>query len=164
MSLNRAIVLMCLGAACGGSSSTGDAGPGQGVTLTVDGTAVDLSATAGATHSNAPYLTDVSGRDSTSATNLTLELSAYPPVTGTYSCPTNGVGIIYSTSGAAAFYAGVNSAALTGSTPTSCTITVTSYSAAGAPLEGTFSGTLAQANVPGSTHVITNGHFNVTSP
>ena len=154
---------MCLGVACGGSSPAGG-GSGQVLTLTVDGNAVDLSATAGATRSNAPYLTDVAGRDSAGTTNLTLELSVYPPVAGTYSCPTNGVGIIYSTGSGAAFYAGVNSSALTGSTPTSCTITVTSYTAAGMPLEGTFSGTLAQANVAGSTHVITNGHFNATSP
>lgn len=163
MPLDKWIAVLSLCVACGGSSP-GTKGSGQVVTLTVDGTSLDLSAVASAYRSNAPYLTDVGAQDSSGSSFLTLELGVYPPTAGTYSCPTNGVGMIYSSGGGAAYYAGANSAALTGSTPTSCTITVTSYTAAGMPFEGTFSGTLARANVPGSTHAITNGHFRLTAP
>lgn len=162
MSLGKAIILLCMCVACGNSTAGGS--PGAVLTLAVDGVAIDLSSIARATQSNSPYLTDIGGQDASGSTFLTLELSAYPPTAATYSCPTDGVGLLYSTSSGGAYYAGVNSAALTGSTPTSCTITVTSYTAAGMPFEGTFSGTVARANVPGSTHVITNGHFKLAAP
>jgi hypothetical protein len=167
VTLNKAVGLLCLCASCGGSSSSGGTPPGGGtgavLTLTVDGTPLDLSTSAGAIQSTPPYLTDIQGQDATGSNYVTLQLGAYPPVVATYSCPTNGVAILYS-NGSAGFCSGVNSTALTGSTPTSCTITVTSYSAAGMPLEGTFSGTVAQADVPGSTHVISDGHFKLTAP
>jgi hypothetical protein len=162
MSMSKAFILLCLCSACGGSTPAG--GGGTTLTFDLDGTAMDLSNAAGATASNAPYLTDVAGHDSEDSNYLTIELSVAPPVAGTYSCPTDGVGIIYSPSGSAGFYAGSNSSALTGSTQTSCTITVTSYTASGQPFEGTFSGTLAKANSPGVTHVITNGHFKMNAP
>jgi hypothetical protein len=119
--------------------------------------------TAGAVKSNAPYFTDVQGSDAGGQNFVTIELSVYPPMAGTYTCGTNGVGLLISTP-TAAFYSGVNSAALTQGSQTSCAITVTSYTAAGAPLTGTFSGTLGKANTAGSTVVITNGHFQVTAP
>lgn len=163
--LERAVLLTCvwLSAACGGSSS-GSQASGQTVTLTVDGVAVDLSAITKANQTTAPYLSEVQAGNTDSSTTLVLEFGTYPPVAGTYSCPTDGVAILYSTS-VGGFYSGVNSAGLTDPTPTSCTITITSYTAAGAPFEGTFSGTVAGGgNVAGTTHVITNGHFKVTAP
>jgi hypothetical protein len=130
----------------------------------VDGVAVDLSAITHAAQTNAPYLSEVQAANADSSTTLVLELGAYPTGAATHSCPTDGVAILYTTS-AGGFYSGVNSAGLTAPTPTSCTITITSYTAAGAPFEGTFSGTVAGGgNVAGTTHVITNGHFKVTAP
>jgi hypothetical protein len=156
---------LCLSAACGGSS-TAPAGSGvstQVVTLTVDGVAMDLSAIARAQQTTAPYLTNIGASNAQSTTNLNIEISAYPPVAGTHSCPTNGVGIDLSVGGVA-FYSGVNAVVLTQPTPTSCTITITSYTAAGAPFEGTFSATVASNTPVISTHVITNGHFTLTAP
>lgn len=165
MQSDCAVLLVCLCAACGGSSTSPGGSPGsssQVLTLSVDGAAVDLSARSGATKANAPYSSEIQGQDAAGSTFLTIELGVYPPVAGTYSCPTNGVGILYSSGGA--YYAGVNSAALTDPTPTSCTITITSYSGAGQPFEGTFSGTLAEAHVANATHTITNGHFRMLAP
>jgi hypothetical protein len=176
----------CAGANCGtlgtpGSPSSGgtpDLGSGASrtITLTANGVAFDLSVDASAIKASAPYLTDIQGDDASDSPQhtVTLQLGVYPPVIGTYNCGTElpdgtappgtyGVDLSYYGSGAA-WSAGVNGAALQGSTPTSCTISVTSYTAGGT-FEGTFSGSLAQNDAPNVAPIaITNGHFKLTAP
>jgi hypothetical protein len=163
VALAAVVAMLC--AACGGSSggsSTGPNGSGQAVSLTVDGVAMTLAAPASATQSNAPYFTSISA--SGAQGSIILELGAYPPVAATHTCGTDGVDVIYSATGGPAYYAGVNSTSFTNPYPTSCTITVTSFTAAGKPFQGTFSGTVVLANDGGSKHVITNGQFTLTAP
>jgi len=122
-----------------------------------------LSAPASAFSTNAPYFTAIDATNGQSSIALSLGAS---PVVGTHSCPTDGVDIEYQGANGVPFYAGVNWAPLVGPGPNSCTITVTSYTAAGMPFQGTFSGTVVEANTAGGTlsHVITNGQFNLIAP
>jgi hypothetical protein len=136
------------------------------LSLVADGTSIDLSALTSATKANAQYLTDIDGQDgpTDSATHfLTLSLGAYPPVAGTYSCGTDGVDVSYTSNGQT-FSAGVNSAGLRDTRATSCTITVTSYAAAGAVFEGTFTGRLIPNNSSAAALTMTDGQFKLTAP